>query len=359
MFVITNRALRRGEGLDVFDKMPNPSGPNELRMVRVDGVRNPQVTVLDDKLSQQQTRALADKFKLNIDTSAQWYASLQVACDLFETARRQKKHILLFVHGYNNDMDDVLKTARELERLYNVLAVPFSWPANGRNKISGTLSYRDDKEDARASATALHRAVQKLGMYHHIMTEGIRLRLFEQASTKHPADHERALALFGRLLERECKTSVNLLCHSMGNYLLKYALTPSGSSLRELSFDNIALVAADTNNPGHNHWVQSLPVRNRLYVVINENDYALRWSRRKPGDAQKERLGHHLRNLCADNAYYLDVTRSKGVGKDHSYFRGKAVQDNATLRRMFARIFEGDNAEAAMDYHVALNVYRS
>lgn len=358
MFVITNRALRNGDGLDVFDKTPNPSGPNELRMVLVEGKRKPVVNVLSDKLTAAETKALATKYKLKIDTGAQWYASLKVACDLFESARKQEKHILFFVHGYNNDMGDVLKTAHELERIYNVIVVPFSWPANGRNKISGTLSYRDDKDDARASATALHRAVDKLSFYHQVMTEGVRTRLFEQAANKHKEDHERALALFTRLVERECTTTVNMLCHSMGNYVLKYATTPSGSSLRKLSFDNISLVAADANNPGHRTWVENLPVRNRLYVVINEDDYALKWSRRKPGDAQEERLGHHLKNLTAQNAYYLDVSRSRGVGKEHSYFKGGTVDNNATLRRMFAKLFEGSKAEVSMDFHADLNVYR-
>ena len=82
-----------------------------------------------------------------------------------------------------------------------------------------------------------------------------------------------------------------------GNYVLKYASKPGNSSLRKLVFDNIGLVAADANNPGHEQWVQNLPTRNRLYVVINENDSALKWSRRKPGGEQKERLGSHPRNL--------------------------------------------------------------
>ena len=98
-------------------------------------------------------------------------------------------------------------------------------------------------------------------------------------------------------MEQKCGSSLNLLCHSMGNYVLKYATRPGNSSLRGLVFDNIGLVAADANNPGHETWVQCLPAKNRLYVVINENDSALKWSRRKPGDEQKERLGQHLRNL--------------------------------------------------------------
>jgi esterase/lipase superfamily enzyme len=302
---------------------------------------------------------LAEKHHLDIDLTQPWYASLEVACDLFDRVHAEKKHLLVYVHGYNNDMQDIIKTARALEALYNVIVVPFSWPANGGGKVSGTLAYLNDKDDARSSATALHRAVDKIWFYYTKLTEGFQMDLLARAHGRFPDDHERARAFFTELLQRHCKATLNLLCHSMGNYVLKYATIPSSSSLRRICFDNIALVAADADNPDHEVWVERLPTRNRLYVVINENDYALQWSRRKPGDEQQERLGHHLRNLVAANAYYLDVTRSKGVGSDHSYFHGGAVKGNQTLRRMFGRIFEGEKAEPSMTYQVDLNVYRT
>jgi esterase/lipase superfamily enzyme len=316
------------------------------------------VTILKDKLPASEVKALVRKHKLSIDENADWYASLRVACELFERARSEKKHLLFFVHGYNNDIGDVIKAARDLESLYNLIVVPFSWPANGGGPISGTAAYLSDKDDARSSATALHRFVLKAHAYHALLTAGLQEELRVRAVARHPENHEQAQALYGRLLEQECNTSINLLCHSMGNYVLKYATLPSSSALRLLAFDNIALVAADANNPGHEGWVRLLPVRNRLYVVINENDSALKWSRVKPGDEQEERLGHHLRNLVAPNAYYVDVTRMRGVGSEHSYFKGAAASGNATLRRLFARIFEGGRAEEGLQYQADINVYR-
>jgi pimeloyl-ACP methyl ester carboxylesterase len=360
MFVITNRVLDESRSdLRVFGREPNPSGPNELRMVNVEGRRDFRVTVLDDQLDPAEVARLAQRFNLDIDTTKPWFASLRVACELFDQAFKACKHVLVYVHGYNNDMRDVLRTARALEALYDVIVVPFSWPANGGGQVSGTLAYLNDKDDARSSATALHRAIEKVGFYHGKLTEGIQRDLLKRAHERHPDDHDRARMLFTTLLERQCQSTLNLMCHSMGNYVLKYATLPSGSSLRQLCFDNIALVAADANNPDHETWVERLPTRNRLYVVINENDYALKWSRRKPGEEQKERLGHHLRNLVARNAYYLDVTRSRGVGNQHGYFHGRAVTENATLARMFRRVLEGGKAETSMTFHADLNVYRT
>lgn len=360
MFVITNRVLDENQtDLRLFGREPNPSGPNELRMVLVEGKRSFRTTVLDDELTPDEVAILAEKYHLDIDTSKTWYASLRVACALFDQAFKEQRHVLLYVHGYNNDMGDVIKTALALEELYNVIVVPFSWPANGGGAVSGTLAYLNDKDDARSSATALHRAVDKVDFYYTKLTEAFQRELLQKAHDRHPDDHDKARERFTALLERKCKTSLNLMCHSMGNYVLKYATMPSSSSLRRICFDNIALIAADANNPGHEVWVERLPTRNRLYVVINENDYALKWSRRKPGEEQEERLGHHLRNLIARNAYYLDVTRSKGVGNQHGYFQGSAVTENATLARMFTRVFEGGKAELSMDFHVDLNVYRT
>jgi len=360
MFIITNRVVDENKNnLDAFGKEPNPAGPNELRMVEVTGTKKFKVNILKDQLTKTEVKALVEKYNLSIDVTKPWFASLRVACEVFSQAINERKQLLLFVHGYNNDIKDVLRTANELEKLYDVIVVPFSWPANGGGKVSGTAAYLSDKDDARSSATALHRAVQKVQFYHQLLTENVKEKYLQDALDRHPDNRELAQTLFTRKMEQKCKASLNLLCHSMGNYVLKYASKPGNSSLRGLVFDNIGLVAADANNPGHETWVQCLPARNRLFVVINENDSALNWSRRKPGDEQKERLGNHLRNLYASNAYYIDVTRNRGVGSEHSYFKGKTVRQNSTLKRIFSQIFEGGKAEHRLTYHADINVYRS
>ncbi len=361
MFVITNRTLHKDKsGLAVFGRTPNDSGPNELRLVKI--VDKNRVDILDDELTAAEVAAIAAQhpgIDLSLPPGEHWYASLQVASEIFLRARREKKHILLYVHGYNNDLGDVYRTAQKLEKLYNVIPVIFSWPANGGGPVSGAAAYLSDKDDARASASALHRAVGKIHNYHRLFTRHQRQNAIEAVQARHPTFDDAARRMLTRKLLAECDITLNLLCHSMGNYVLKYASQPGNSKLRELVFDNIAMVAADVNNPGHADWLPRMPVRNRFYVVINENDSALAWSRRKPGDEQLARLGHHLRNLDAPNAVYIDVTRNKGVGDEHSYFKDKPVEGNATLKQLFARIFEGGEAEKSLEYHADLNLYRS
>lgn len=359
MYVITNRKITpKNKGLKVFGSTPNADGPNELRLLRVtDAGDKPKVELLANKLSKARVQKLVAEHELDLDEKKDWYSSLEVACELFQKANKEKKHILLFVHGYNNDVADVLRTAKEMERRYNVIAVPFTWPANGGGALSGTAAYLDDKQDARTSANALNSFVRKVAYYHDLLTRRRRAQYMDKASSKYKNNPQEAREYYMRLVDRDCKVSINLLCHSMGNYLFKYALKPADSALSKLVFDNVALVAADANNEEHASWVERVNVRNRLYIVINEKDSALKWSRRKPGKEQLARLGHYLKNLSANNAHYIDVTNSKGIGDEHSYFKGKAVEKNSKLELMFKRIFEGSIAERYMDYLEDKNAY--
>jgi hypothetical protein len=164
MYVVTNRRLyERRKGLAVFGMTPNEDGPNELRLVKVtrQGADYEIEPIKDKPLTRSELKDLKERFRLDLDDSIRWYPSLRVACELMEQAARQKRHLLIFVHGYNNDMADVLETAEALEAQYNVIAVPFSWPADGGGTISGTTAYLDDKRDARVSMDALNRFLGK------------------------------------------------------------------------------------------------------------------------------------------------------------------------------------------------------
>lgn len=359
MDIVTNRKLyRKREGLDIFGSTLNPDGSNELRLVRVTKQENHYETEeLTDRLTSQKVAELKRQHNLQIKTTDPWYASLMVACETMERARNERKHILVYVHGYNNDVGDVLRTAEFMERMYNVLVLPFSWPANGGGKVSGTAAYLSDKSDARSSVGALYRFIDKVREYHNLLTVGRREELWKRANQGFENNPMAAQERFTKLLNHECRVSINLLCHSMGNYLLKYALIPGDSPARHLVFDNIALVAADANNTEHETWMERLQFRNRLYVVINENDYALAWSRRKPGQEQLARLGHYLKNLVARNARYIDVTSASHVENKHGYFADDAVEKNLTLRDVFHSIFEGRAAEHLLHYLSDRNAY--
>jgi len=361
MYLITNRVIKKGKGLGIFGKTPSPFGPNELRAIDVSKTSTGWSTKsVDDKLSLQEVEKLKTKYHLNIDTTKDWYGSLTVACNLFEQARTEGKSILFFVHGYNNDVGDVLKTAEEIEKLYNVIVVPFTWPANGGGAISGTASYLSDKSDARASSGAINRFVGKISYYHALLTEASLTEIRSKVDAKYHnnANPMAAASLYSELVNKSCVVKINLLCHSMGNYLLKHSLMTSDNATSDLVFDNICLVSADTNNENHAHWVESLDVRKRVYIVINEDDSALQASRIKPGKQQRARLGHYLKKLNSENAVYIDVTEADDVGSNHSYFKGNSVSRNSTLKAVFNQMFNGLTVEKDLEYISSINCYR-
>jgi hypothetical protein len=370
MVVITNRRIYdEAQGLDKFGKKPaekilNEHGANELRLLTVAKNKNAKgytVKLLKDKLSKAEVERLKKTYQIDIDSSVAWYSSLLVACDLMVQARRENKNILLYVHGYNNDLGDILETAERMEALYNVIVVVFSWPANGGGPVSGTAAYLSDKRDARASCDALNACIHKIDEYHRLLTEGWQKKLWKNAGRKFPNNPSAAQEYFSRMLDKDCKVSLSLVCHSMGNYLLKKAVLATGRApATQLVFDNISLVAADANNEGHEAWVGRLKVRNRLYVVINENDFALAWSRRKPGEEQLARLGHYLKNLSACHARYIDVTHVKGVGNSHGYFQWAPDRDTemAVLKPLFSALFEGGVVEETLHYCADIKAYR-
>ena len=127
MYFITNRQMEsRRRGFNKFSKHPNQLGPNELTAVEVTGVSKPSIDILADQVPTKEVTKLKNKFKLDINDADPHYVPLKIACDTFAEARKSCKNILIFVHGYNNDVKDVYDTARELERLYNLIVIPFT-----------------------------------------------------------------------------------------------------------------------------------------------------------------------------------------------------------------------------------------
>lgn len=360
MYLVTNRSVSNGKTMRVFGNKPNANGPNELRIVEVNKEDNKwKVSAIKDELTSAQVKKLASDYKLTIDTSRQWHGSLEVACKLFAQASKEKKSILFFVHGYNNDVSDVMRSAQKLESLYDVIVVPFTWPANGGGAISGTASYLSDKADARASSGAFNRFVGKIQYFHSLLSQASVDEIKDKVEHKYKGKKNpmAGATLYTRLVSQACCVKINLLCHSMGAYLLKDSLKTSDNVTSNLVFDNINLVAADTNNKNHAEWADTIDVRNRIHVVINENDSALRASRVKPGKEQRARLGHYLKNLNSKHLVYIDITDADGVDCEHSYYKGSAVTENATLKALFNDIFNGVSVEKRLTYFAADNYF--
>jgi esterase/lipase superfamily enzyme len=357
MYLITNRRVDPGgSGVEKLGKRPNQKGNNELRVARASkSGRGLRLEILGDEIDRAEAREYIDEFSLDLDPDAQHYCSLKVACELFRKLQDEKRNLLFFVHGYNNNVRDVLNTAFMLEERYGVEVLPFSWPANGGG-IHGKASYLSDKRDARASAGALERTLQFMHRYLTLITASIRCEMKDRAEQQHPNNAEKRDSLFAKLIDDRCTISVNALFHSMGNYLYKQMLKSSITEGNQLLFDNVVLCQADTNNEDHAHWVDRIRHNKRVLITINENDYALRLSRMKTGDAQKARLGHFVKRLDSDIANYVDLTDASWVQKSHSPFGEPAIR-NRKLHKLFQHAFAGKDTDELLSLENSPNVF--
>lgn len=354
MYGVTNREVTGHK--DKSDKLgpkPNRKGPNELRLFKAEKSNGDwYLEAIADRLSKDM------KAEVNAPASQPAYGSYYVAKKVLRQARKEERNVLVFVHGYNNDIYDVLHRASELEERYGVIVVPFTWPANGGGIISGTLDYKSDKRDARVSVGALDRTFEKAAEYLVRFTEEVRRELWKKAAQEHGDNRETREARYSELLDKECPFTINAMFHSMGNYLLKHHLKSSVSEGNRLLFHNVVLAAADTNNAEHRTWVDSIKFRRRLYVTINENDRALGVSRAKAGEEQRARLGHSLFDLESRKAAYIDFSSASWVGDSHAYFEGEPVEKNDDVREFFHAALNGKVAEEGMRYVPDRNVYQ-
>jgi len=195
------------------------------------------VVIKEGLISPQEKAATARRYKIDAADPVLDHPSLYVAHEVFSEAASSGRHVLIFVHGYNNDMRDVIVTAHKLEALYKVKVVPFSWPANGGGPVSGAASYKSDKRDARVSTGAFDRFLEKLQNYHKLFVNAQKNELIAEAGERHPDNHQEARARYSRHQAAKCKVSINLLCHSIGcrSETDTYQATLRGLKARTLS----------------------------------------------------------------------------------------------------------------------------
>lgn len=357
MFIVTNREVSPNlSGLRQLGSKPNQQGPNELRMVEADKSSGGwKINILPDTL----TDAMKKEVGLE-GIKKKMFASEYVARKIITKVREENKNVLFFVHGYNNNVEDVLERALRLEQLYGVEVIAFSWPANGGG-AAGAASYLSDKRDARASAGALDRCIGRMAELVNELTKQQHKKIISHVETQFRAgmDHEKRNTLLLERQDEKCPISINMLAHSMGNYVYEYALIPGSSDAHTLLFDNVILASADTNNLDHQKWVDKIPCRKSVYVTINENDNALRLSRAKIGDEQLPRLGHYRHNLVSKQANYVDFTDYGQVGNSHAYFEGNAVEGiTSPVYQFFLKVMNGGSAYELLSFDNGIGAYR-
>ncbi len=359
MILVTNRQPKRKTGgPKILGQEPNSNGPHELRIVEaVKRGRKWKLTVLDDKISDEMKAEVGIDNKHVVNYVAKKILERVNPKILNPKSRRKGRNLLVFVHGFNNDVEDVLERSAGLARNYGVEVLAFTWPSNGGGTLTGTASYKSDKRDAKASIGALDRVLFEIGRrMDMLMSESVK-KIEAMAREKYPDNREKRAVFISEKCDENCPFTINLMTHSMGTYLYKHLLLSTASEGKGLIFDNVILAAADTNNEDHARWVDQIRARRRVYITINEDDRALQVSRLKTGEEQRARLGHYPFNLHSQHAAYVQFTDATKVKNSHAYFEGEPLK-NEKVKRFFKMVFNGRRVEKHLKYDEASNTFR-
>ncbi|MGJ8649476.1 MAG: alpha/beta hydrolase [Opitutaceae bacterium] len=371
VFVITNRNFEKTGNSYKLRNTINQKGSRELRMFEANR-SSPnsdkwELQIIPDSVNSKTLHNIAGE---NLWPKLPKYSgSHLVATELVKRLRTNRSNLVFLVHGYNNNVYDALQRAESIANRYNVEVVVFSWPSNGGGdsalrKIHGKVSYKLDKADARGSTAALDYALAKMHQLLMQLNDGVLKGIQDQVANESSSSRETDRIRMATLLkEKACPFNVTLITHSMGNYLYKNMLLSSSERLsKNVVFDNVILKSADTNHADHARWVEKIRARHRVYVTINQDDFALTLSNLKIGDSQKPRLGSTIGEQNANNTVYIDFTNS--LGKEHSYFLESDLSENsssaeaAKLSYFFEKAFNGEIAEEHLKYYPQANTYR-
>lgn len=240
---------------------------------------------------------------------------------LFEELRKcmlEGHDALVYVHGYSVDWRSAVASAAALEDMLNrrpsisgkrVLVLLFTWPSDGK-KIPW-MSYASDRKEAADSGLALGRGLLKLRDY----LGGLA-----------PADY--------------CGQNLHVLCHSMGNWVLRNALERilefGGPRALPRILDNIFMCSPDVddndfdNHAGHvGAMLPLLDIAKSVSVYHNRGDAALVVSDTTKGNAN--RLGTngaaHPQTLHARVQQVDCSDRVQGL-VEHSYYMVGSVNDD-------------------------------
>jgi len=204
--------------------------------------------------------------------------------------------LLIYVHGYNCDLDKAVRNLGIIESRYAQAGSPvkhlllFTWPAQNKR-----IKYRSDMRDTEESGQALARSILKLQRF---------LETYFEA-TPH----------------KDCGRKIHLMAHSSGARVLQHAMNylrhgQHGTHVRVI-FNEVILAAADVDDfilENHHALGYLCQISKRLHTYNHKGDKALFISATTKNPYP--RLGHKgvasFGNLPS-NAVMVDVT---GVRED-------------------------------------------
>lgn len=259
---------------------------------------------------------------------------------LLEKEMQAGSDVLVYIHGFNVAWDEAVAAALALQEMVNrprenepgqpVRVVLFSWPSDGL--AIPWVSYQSDRAEAKASGGAVGRAVLKLrDRLMQIKVGGLERRK--------------------KLRQKDvCNQSIHLLCHSMGNFVLRHAVERMAEFTAQETlprvFDQVFLCAPDVDEDvlesgrplGKLHQM----ARN-VSIYHNRGDVALAISDHTKGNP--DRLGHagaaHPGRLHPLKVHQVDCSGIVTGLVEHSYYLWGKVNRDVALS--IARVSQADS----------------
>ncbi len=218
----------------------------------------------------------------------------------------KNKDFVVYGEGMGKTFPSAVDRATRLTRLYDVVTIMFDWPSH-RPGLSGSKDYKT----ARLQCKDISKPMVKL--FNEIN---------DLKQAKKIADQKMALLL-----------------HSLGNRLIKEAVTNNFLEVKTKLFDNIVLNAACVKMRGHKKWLEKLIIQDKIYVTRNNHDRTLNLARIA---GLSKRLGMHNRWRKANNAIYLNF--SEPLKHEHNYFlMNNLLRRHPDIKLIYDDIFHAKN----------------
>lgn len=198
------------------------------------------------------------------------------------TGASKTKDMVVYGEGMGKDFTGDVDRATRLTRVYDVTTVMFDWPTY-RPNLSGGKNYRK----ARLQSTEVAKRMCDF------FTELEKIKPTVKADS----------------------LNLTLLLHSLGNRLLKEAVTNNLITFKTKLFHHIVLNAPCVKKRGHKKWLEKLNIQDEIYLTRNNKDRTLNLARLA---GFTEQLGRHWGAAKAKNAVYLNF--SPVLEKEHNYF---------------------------------------
>ena len=195
---------------------------------------------------------------------------------------KKSKDMVVYGEGMGKEFTGDLDRATRLTRTYDVLTVMFDWPTY-RPYLNGGKNYR--------KARVQSPEVAKLMCDFFIELEKI------------------------KPVVKADSLNLTLLFHSLGNRLIKEAVTNNFINLKTKLFHHVVLNAPCVSKRGHKKWLEKLNIQDEIYLTRNNKDRTLalaKWV------GFTEQLGRYWGGAKAHNAVYLNF--SPVLEKEHNYF---------------------------------------